>query len=899
MSTARAPIPSDCRIGAGDDPLIVAQRFTYRYPPFQPDGEPVTALRDLTFAIATGERVAIAGPSGSGLTTLCLALTGLVPHETGGSVAGQLRLAGLDTTTASPAELSRHVALVFQEPEANLLGLTVAEEVAFALELRGLPISEIERRVRWALELVGLSAERDRPASRLSGGQKQRLALAIALALQPKVLVLDEPTAQLDPRGRTELLAGLHRLLAEQETAITLVLASRDSDLLLGLADRLLGLQAGQLVVDTATRDVFVDPSRVEGLGLREPQLVALARLLREAGLPGIPAIFRDVDEAATLLRALPPDLTARQLAPFVSAGQIQPERASVAYQPHREPVVVIERLRYRYPDGTEALRGIDLIVRPGEIVALVGPNGSGKTTLARHVIGALRPCEGRVLVAGLDTRQCTIAELADTVGYVAQNPDQQLTRPRVADEVAFGLRQRGLQGDELAQRVEAALELAGLRGAAAAHPASLSRGQRQLLVIAAALARRPRLLVLDEPTSSLDRQGSERLVAALRAHTATGGSVLLISHDLELVTRCADRVVLLHRGQQLATGSPLEILGDLALLQAADLTPLPVTELAARLGLPPTLTPPELLANLAERSTKPTEAAPAAHRRSLLSAGGEEHSASVGSPALTAGQEAPAPFLCDLEAAVKLGLVVGAAVCVLLWQSPLLLALATALLHLALWRAGGFSAARLASVWRGLAPLLVLVLLLRPLFERSDSSVLVTFGPIHLTLAGLLAAFGAALRLVTLALLALVWIGTTSERALVQGLLRLRLPLSLGLALTIGLRFIPLFAETFTVASEALQTRGLRIPPRGWARLRALLLVLLAALVATLRQAQHLGWALTVRGLGTARAGTRPVLPPLQRRDRLALGLGLAAETALFVATLAGLGRSPLWPFS
>lgn len=808
---------SDARPSMATRVVVRAEGFTYRYPALVPGEQPQTALDNLTFAIPARQVVGLVGASGSGLTTLCLALAGLVPYETGGTVRGWLVVAGQETTSVPPAELARSVGIVFEDPEANLIGLSVADEVAFALELRGLPPREVAQRVAWALETVGLAHDADRPSGQLSGGQKQRLALAVALAAQPELLVLDQPTSQLDPRGKRELLQALAALAADPVRSLTIVLAERDSDLLLPLVERVLGLANGRLVLDAPPAEAFTDPERLHALGTAEPQLAALTRHLRARGLSTAPRLFRHVSEAAAYLRTAfererqdsgrpsPLDLSQSSSAQLCgAAGQmIGPDLAP-------EPVLRIERLSFHYPNGPLVLRDVELTLAPGEVVAVVGPNGSGKTTLARQVIGALHPTAGRVLVTGQDTRTKTIAQLAAFVGYVAQNPDHQLVQATPLAEVSFGLRQLGLPAEEVEQRARETLARFGLLPFAERQLPLLSRGQRQLVALAAAVAREPALLVLDEPTSALDQAGREFLVHLLAERAAAGASTLLISHDLRLVARCAHRVVLLSEGIVRAEGPPRVVLGDAELLEASGLVPLPVTELSCALGLPPALEPEELIAALLTPSAATVAPEPTQGSRSPTAPSMHAE------PTLPPRQRA-LPALARLDPRVKLALVLVAALPLLLWQSPLVLVVMVILLHVLLWRGGGFDRARLTAVWRALAPLLLLVLLLRPLFDRAGEPVLVSYGPFTLTLPSILGAVGTALRLVALALLALAWVATTSERALVQGLVRLGLPASVGLALTIGLRFIPIFAQTFSTASEALQTRGWVIPERGW----------------------------------------------------------------------------------
>jgi energy-coupling factor transporter ATP-binding protein EcfA2/energy-coupling factor transporter transmembrane protein EcfT len=880
---------------------VRAERFTYRYPSLESTDPAGPALEDLSFVIPAGQLVGLVGASGSGLTTLCRALAGIVPHETGGVVRGWLEVAGSETTSVSPAELAERVGIVFEDPEANLIGLSVAEEVAFALELRGDPPEEVARRVDWALAVVGLAALRDRPVNQLSGGQKQRLAIAVALARQPALLVLDQPAAQLDPLGKQEIQRALAELAAQPEYRLTIVLAERDADFLLPLVERLLGLASGRLALDAPANVAFADPDRLGEFGIDPPQLallaVALAPVLGSTPLP----VFRTVEDARTFLARVVPASSphhelltqaTRDATRLTARSAAEPSRA--ALDASAEPVLQLERVSFRYTDGPLVLQDIDLTVAPGEIVALVGPNGSGKTTLARHVIGALRPERGRVLVAGQETRTLSIGELARFVGYVAQNPDHQLVRTTPRDEVAFTLRTLGSAPEAVAARTAAVLEQCGLALVADRPHWILSRSQRQLAALAAALARQPRLLVLDEPTSALDRAGRDRLARLLAERAANGQSTLVVSHDLRFVARCAHRVVLLSGGRVWASGTPRAVLGDAELLARAGLVPLPVTALAHVLGLPPALEPAELVAALEHAGNH----APARTAQGSVEtpAVGTEGPMTEANPARATGAS---PFLTRIDPRVKLALALGLALPVLLWQSPLLLLAMTGFLHLVLWRAGGFDRARSLAVWRALAPLLVLVLLLRPLFDRSGAPILLEVGPLVITLPGLLGAVGAALRVVALALLALAWFATTNERAFVQSLVRLGLPLSVGLALAIGLRFIPVFAQTFWTAAEALQTRGWIIPERGMARLRALLPVLSVALAATLRQAQQLSWALAARGVG--RRGNRPHFADLRMRalDWSVLVTGAALAAALLVAALAGVGRSPLWPLA
>lgn len=598
-----------------DGPYIIEIRdFTYRYPPAEPGGAPVTALDGITLDIAAGECLGVTGTAGSGKSTLCLALNGLVPHATGGTVRGEVRVGGWSTKELPVPRLATRVGMVFQDPESNLVGLTVEDEVAFGPENLGVPREEIAARVAWALEAVGMASARRRPAAQLSGGQKQRVAIAAVLAMRPQVLVLDEPTAQLDPTGKEEVAAAIAALRRERGADLTVVLVEQDAELLARLADRVVVLDAGRIVLSGTTREIFTRVDHLAALGVFAPQVAEVTARLSAALGADLAALTPE--EAAPALRARlrkpgHPERSQERAEPFVGDNPVPgdeslnaADRRGAAGEPvltasehdaaAPEPLVVVEGVHYRYGGSVPALRGVDLTLAPGEFVALLGVNGSGKTTLAKHLNGLLRPDAGRVLVAGRDTRQHPPGELARVVGYVFQNPDHQIFQPTVAAEVASGPRNLGARGADLAERVDEALARFGLTDLRDRHPMLLGRAARRRVALAAVYATRPRLLVLDEPTGGLDRRDTAELMATLEALVAEGTTVLLITHDLRLAATHARRVVVMWDGRVVADGPPEAILADAERLAAAGLRPAPVTRLSLDLadtGMLPALT--------------------------------------------------------------------------------------------------------------------------------------------------------------------------------------------------------------------------------------------------------------------------------------------------------------------
>ncbi len=511
-------------------PSLAIQDLTFRY-----RSRPEPALRDISFTVGQGELLLIAGASGCGKTTLIRCINGLVPRSYKGDLEGQIALAGEATEGRSLAQISQHVGTVLQDPERQILGTKVYAEVAFGLENLGLPRTEIWERVNGALERLGISHLRDRETFSLSGGEKQKAALAGVLAMQPSLLLLDEPLASLDPASGREALA-LFRRLADEGIAICLV-EHRVEDALEIEPDRVLYMVEGQIAYLGSPSGLMAE------VDYHQVKLPAPVVMERAAGAPP------------------------REFVPAV-----QPDG--------REPLVIFEGVSFGYGDeGPQVIHDVDLTIRRGDIIALLGPNGAGKTTLVKHAIGLLKPDGGQVRVAGEDTRALSVAEIAHTMGYVFQSPSHMLFAPTVKEELAFGPRNLGYTEGEIATGVEEAIETVNLSGMEEYPPLALSFGQQKRVSIAAILAMRSKILVMDEPTAGQDYANYMAFMDTILQMPGFQ-AVLFITHDLDLAITYANRVVLMSDGRIAADGPPEKVLSDLDLLHSCRLVPTSLLEL-------------------------------------------------------------------------------------------------------------------------------------------------------------------------------------------------------------------------------------------------------------------------------------------------------------------------------
>jgi energy-coupling factor transporter ATP-binding protein EcfA2 len=536
-------------------------RFAYR-------GHSALALDGIDLTVSSGELVVILGPSGAGKSTLCLCLNGLIPHVVRGELEGTVRVFGEDTTEHKVSELAGQVGLVFQDFEAQLFSTSVELEVAFGPENLAVPGEEIRTRVDEALRTVGLAGLERREPATLSGGQKQRLAIASVLALKPKVLVMDEPTTDLDPAGKESVFEVARRLRGQ---GATLVIVEHDTEEA-AKADRVLVLVAGRIIAEGPPEDVL---HRSEWLEERGVQPLGAVRLLDHLG--GEPA-FTD-EEAALLLRRF------RFQVPEPYWESLQ-RRAAAREEAYGETILQTQDLEHRYPNGVRALSGVTLKIRRGEFLALAGQNGSGKTTLVKHLNGLLEPTAGEVRVEGVPTPGQGVQRLGRTVGYVFQNPDHQIFAETVFDEVAFGPRNHGVAPRDVEERVGEALAAVGLSGREEEDPFALTKGERQRVAVASILSTRPKVIVLDEPTTGLDyREQRQMMELVRRLNEEEGHTIICVTHSMWVVAEYAHRMVVMQDGRVTIDGPTREVLSREEELAEASLKAPQLVRLTARLG--------------------------------------------------------------------------------------------------------------------------------------------------------------------------------------------------------------------------------------------------------------------------------------------------------------------------
>ncbi len=522
--------------------LITVDHLTYTYPhAAQP------AIQDVSLAVDEGEFLLLAGESGAGKSTLLRALNGLVPHFYGGRISGRVRVAGHDPVAEGPAPMSAVVGLVFQDPEAQVVADTVEDELAFAMENAGLPQATMRKRIEEVLDQLSIAHLRGRRLSTLSGGERQRVAIGAVLTLQPRILVLDEPTSQLDPQAAEEVLDTLVKL--NQDLGLTIILSEHRLERVVQHVDRIVFLgrrpEAGPSPVLSGP------PGEVLAAMPLAPPLAEVARALGWRPVP------LSIKEARRRLngdrRFTPPDGSGeREAAGIPATDGSALETAGVSLR--------AENVWYTY-GGREALRGLSLEARPGEILALMGRNGAGKTTLLKLLVGLLNPGQGRVLVGGTDTRRLPLEAIVRQVGYVPQRPDVLLFADNVRDELAFTRRNHGLSLDGAA--VDDLVQRLHLADYMDRDPKDLSVGERQRVALAAILAAEPGALLLDEPTRGMDYRQKDALAAVLRALAAAGRTIVLATHDVELAAHLADRVALISEGQVVVHGPARRVMAD------------------------------------------------------------------------------------------------------------------------------------------------------------------------------------------------------------------------------------------------------------------------------------------------------------------------------------------------
>ena len=617
-----------------DQAALTLEEYSFWFKPAGGDPEGPAALDEVSFSVEAGSLVLILGRSGSGKSTLALNLVGIYPDYMGGRNQGRVLIADperglINRRELAAAERFRCVNMLFQNPEDQIVTLTVEEEVGFALENYLVEPQDIHRRIDEALELVGLAGFRRRSMLELSGGEKQRVALAAMLALEPAVLILDEPTSNLDPAGTADVLATIDRIRAR--SGLTVLVIEHEVDEVFHRVDAVL-LVEDRSVEGPWTPREFMEQRGLEvrdDMGLWIPQATEVALELRARGLQfdgGLPLTGDELIAAVEALGGDPRAPTPVMDPGGATAGQDSPAsvgRLDVASVDHaaaadhtadaastntESPAVIeVRGVSFAYGDHS-VLNGVGFSAHRSELLALVGQNGSGKSTLASLFNGIAVPDSGEVLVDGIPTTEYKFAHLARRVAHIFQVPEKQFVRATVYDEIAHGLRALGLSQDEVEQRTLDYLRAVRLLERRDASPYVLSHGQKRRLSVAAMVVDEPDVVVLDEPTFGQDYHQARNLMELLRKLAAGGAAVVFITHDMRLVAEYADRTVVLFGGAVTFDGAPDELFAAPEVLARARLRPPPVHEISARLLGEPLLTSAALVERIgAEFAAAPT----------------------------------------------------------------------------------------------------------------------------------------------------------------------------------------------------------------------------------------------------------------------------------------------------
>jgi len=506
------------------------------------------ALNDVSLSIKDSEFILIAGPSGCGKSTLCRCINGLVPSFYGGKISGSVTVQNINTLHTPTKEMAKTVGMVFQDPENQLIATDVEREIAFGLENLGLSKTLMAKRIEEVLDTVGIDHLRHRQISTLSGGEKQKTAIASVLVLHPEILVLDEPTSELDPKGAEEVIQLVKRL--NEEFGLTVLLVEHRIDRVLQSVDRLILMNNGMIAYDDNPRDwihhvgdtlpdIGVPPITRLSVALQKKNIDTKTPLTIKEGRQNFAALLKSKKFKKT------------------DFSSIRKSKNS------NDSVVTIKNLWYKYTDSPTILRGINLSISKGEFVSLIGRNASGKTTLAKMLNGLLKPTKGAVEINGINTTKTSVETLSKYVGYVFQDPNVHLFADTVEEEITFMMHNLGFSPKSIEESLEKMLTQFNLNYCRYAYPRSLSTGEKQRVALSSVLAANPQLLILDEPTRGLDYELKKTLMHRLKTYQQNGGTILLITHDIELIAEFGERVLLISEGNLVADGTKHEVLSN------------------------------------------------------------------------------------------------------------------------------------------------------------------------------------------------------------------------------------------------------------------------------------------------------------------------------------------------
>lgn len=537
---------------------------------FQYNAQAEPTLYHINLSIHAGEKILIIGPSGCGKSTLAHCINGLIPFNYHGVQTGRLTINGKETKDMNIFDISKVVGTVLQDLDGQFIGLTVGEDIAFALENDEVPQEEMFRRVRETAEHVGIDHHLDHAPDELSGGQKQRVSMAGIMVDNVQVFLFDEPLANLDPATGKRAIEIIDQIQKETGAAV-IINEHRLEDVLWRDVDRIVLMRDGRIIADVPP-DEFLSGSLLQENGIREPLYLTA---LKYAGIPITPEMQPHSIRTVTLTEE-----QKAQVRAWHHACAAKPAPAAAA------PLLEVKDLDFTYDNGFHALKGITTTIHSGELMAIVGTNGAGKSTFSKVVCGFEKPQQGSLRLEGEDMGGLSIKERADRIGYVMQNPNQMISKSFIFDEVAFGLRLRGVPEDEVTRRVEETLKICGLYPMRKWPVSAVSYGQKKRVTIAAILALEPRIMILDEPTAGQDFKHYTEIMEFLRELNARGITVIMITHDMHLMLEYAQRAVVFSGGQIIADDTSANILTDPDIIARANLKETSLYDLALLCGI-------------------------------------------------------------------------------------------------------------------------------------------------------------------------------------------------------------------------------------------------------------------------------------------------------------------------
>jgi len=482
-------------------PIIKFKDFSWKYKTSKD-----LVLKSINININQGEFVGIMGPTGAGKSTLCSCINGLIPLRTRGWIRGSVNVFGMNTREAKMHELGKRIGLIFQDPESQFIMMTVEDEIAIGLETLSLNRNEIEERIEWSLKLVGLKGYEEKSPDELSGGQKQRVAIASIMAMRPEILILDEPTSDLDPQGKREIFKLLESI--RKKFDLTIILVSHDTKKIMQFCNRVIIIDNGEIKFDDETS-----------------QLSSNIDLLNEFG------IYYPISSLK-----------------YQESSDLKLEKGHI----EQKPLIKASNLSYTYPNQTQALKNVNLEIYPNDFIAIIGKNGSGKTTLIKHFNGLLKPQQGEVLLKEETITQYNISQIAQTIGYCYQNPDHQLFKNTIREEIEYGLRNLKFHEHEIERRYNQIIELLDLKKFEEVYESTfyLSKGIRQRLALASVLVLEPDVLIIDEPTTGQDFRMIEEFMKILKDLHERGHTIIIVTHDPRVIAKYSKEIVILDDGK-------------------------------------------------------------------------------------------------------------------------------------------------------------------------------------------------------------------------------------------------------------------------------------------------------------------------------------------------------------